>query len=182
VTSIRERAFAFCGGLTSVSFGNSVRIIGEKAFYGCTGLTSLTIPNSVTYIREGAFAYCKGLDEVTIGSSVMHLYGGAFANCDDLKTVYCLAEKVPYTYDDAFLDTNTQNATLYVPATCLNDYKKKLPWNRFGTIRAIDDLTGVMEMSAQGQAAPYYTLDGRRITGQPTKGICIHNGRKVVVK
>ena len=28
----------------------------------------------------------------------------------------------------------------------------------------------------------YYTLDGRRMTGQPTKGIYIQNGRKVVIK
>ena len=28
----------------------------------------------------------------------------------------------------------------------------------------------------------YYTLDGRRVTGQPTKGIYIQNGRKLVIK
>lgn len=33
---------------------------------------------------------------------------------------------------------------------------------------------------ANGQAAPCYTLDGRRVTGQPTKGVYIQDGKKVL--
>ena len=55
VTSIGERAFYDCDGLTSVTIGNSVTSIGSEAFEYCRGLTSVTIPNSVTSIGDGAF-------------------------------------------------------------------------------------------------------------------------------
>ncbi len=42
VTSIGERAFYRCNGLTSVTVGNSVTSIGSEAFFGCYGLTSVT--------------------------------------------------------------------------------------------------------------------------------------------
>ena len=36
----------------------SVTSIGDRAFYGCTGLTSITIPNSMTSIEQYAFDGC----------------------------------------------------------------------------------------------------------------------------
>ena len=42
----------------------SVTSIGERAFYGCTGLTSITIPSSVTSIGEYAFQNCTGLTSI----------------------------------------------------------------------------------------------------------------------
>ena len=55
VTSIGDRAFSSCSGLTSVNIPNSVTSIGYGAFLGCTGLTSVIIPNSVTSIDNSAF-------------------------------------------------------------------------------------------------------------------------------
>ena len=66
VTSIGDRAFYYCSGLTSVTIPNSVTSIGEKTFYGCSGLTSITIPNSVTSIGSMAFYECSGLKSVNI--------------------------------------------------------------------------------------------------------------------
>lgn len=58
VTSIGERAFHDCSGLTSIEIPNSVTSIGDWAFFYCTGLTSVTIPNSVTNIGKDAFQHC----------------------------------------------------------------------------------------------------------------------------
>lgn len=52
VTSIGERAFYRCSGLTSVTIPSSVTSIGHQAFYECSGLTSVNIPDGVTTIGE----------------------------------------------------------------------------------------------------------------------------------
>ena len=46
VTSIGDRAFYYCSGLTSVAIPNGVTSIGGSAFYGCNGLTSV-VSNAV---------------------------------------------------------------------------------------------------------------------------------------
>ena len=87
VTSISEKAFFGCGGLTSVTIGNSVTSIGNDAFIGCSGLTSVTIPNSVTSIGNEAFYNCKGLTSVTIPNSVTSIGSSAFSGCSGLTSV-----------------------------------------------------------------------------------------------
>ena len=70
VTSIGDRAFDNCTGLTSVTIGNGVTSIGNSAFYGCTSLTSVTIGSGMTSIGDSAFWYCYKLVEVYNKSSL----------------------------------------------------------------------------------------------------------------
>lgn len=42
-----------------ITFDNGPTSIGEKAFYGCSGLTSINIPTSVTNIGSSAFYNCN---------------------------------------------------------------------------------------------------------------------------
>jgi len=81
-----------------------------QTFYGCANLTRITIPESVTLIDYSAFA-----------------------NCAELTDVYCYAEKVPYTENDAFKDSYIEYATLHVPASSLEQYKATAPWSDFGS-------------------------------------------------
>ena len=87
VTSIGYAAFVFCSGLTSVTIGNSVTSIGDSAFGGCSGLTSVTIPNSVTSIGDHAFQECSGLTSVTISNSVTSIGDYAFYYCSGLTSI-----------------------------------------------------------------------------------------------
>ncbi len=68
ITSIGDKAFYECTGLTSVDIPNSVTSIGDLAFVGCSGLTSIDIPNSVTKIGDGAFKRCTGLTSMVVES------------------------------------------------------------------------------------------------------------------
>ena len=81
VTSIGDRAFEGCSGLTSATIPNSVTSISFYAFGGCSGLTSVTIPNSVTSIGSSAFNGCSSLTSVTIPNSVISIGNYAFAYC-----------------------------------------------------------------------------------------------------
>jgi hypothetical protein len=87
VTSIAERAFNGCRGLTSVKIPNSVTSIGVCAFWGCSGLTSIEIPNSVTSIGRYAFEWCSGLTSVEIPNSVTSIGNWTFENCNGLTSV-----------------------------------------------------------------------------------------------
>lgn len=87
VTSIGEKAFIDCPGLTSVTIPNSVTCIGGSAFYGCPGLISVTIPNSVTSIGATSFQNCSGLTSITIPNSVTTIEDGAFENCYGLTSI-----------------------------------------------------------------------------------------------
>ena len=83
VTSIGDRAFSGCSGLTSVTIPDCVTSIGSEAFRGCIGLTSVTIGNGMTSIEKYAFSGCLGLTSVTIPDSVTSIGYDAFADCSE---------------------------------------------------------------------------------------------------
>ena len=53
-------------GCKNTIIPNSVTSIGERAFYDCSGLTSVTIPNSVTSIGNFAFSECSGIEVMSV--------------------------------------------------------------------------------------------------------------------
>ncbi len=64
VTTIGEKAFSYCVGLTSITIPNSVTTIGEYAFENCTNITELTIPINVTLVGDYAFQDMHNLKSV----------------------------------------------------------------------------------------------------------------------
>ena len=101
VTSIGERAFNGCTGLTKVTIPNSVTSIGIEAFSECTNLTLVTIPNSVTTISESTFKRCTGLTSVTIPNSVTSIGVAAFSGCSNLTSI-TIPNSVTYINGSAF--------------------------------------------------------------------------------
>ena len=156
--------------------------IGTSAFRKCSRLTSITIPEGVTTIGSNAFYGCKNLASIVLPKSIRYVSGEAFANCPELLNVYCNAESVPSTEADAFDGSYPEYATLYVPASAIENYKTTAPWSSFGKIAAIET-SGIENADADAAyASPViYDLSGRRMT-HPEKGIYIINGCKVVIK
>ena len=159
-------------GCENTAIPNSVKSIDNYAFSDCSSLTEVTIPNSVTAIGSYAFYKCSGLTELTIPNSVTTIGSYAFAGCSGLTDVYCYAEKVPSTNSYAFYGwpEYVSNATLYVPRASIEAYKTTSPWSGFGTIKAIEDVTGVKSVDAGGNSGSL--PDGKYLRG----------GRLVIVK
>lgn len=115
VNSIRDWAFSYCTGLTSVIIPSSVTYIGWTAFRGCTGLTSVTISEGITGIGSGALDGCTGLKSVTIPSSVTRIENRAFSGCSGFISI-SVDEDNP-TYDsrnncNAIIETKSNTLLL----------------------------------------------------------------------
>ena len=162
VTSIGDRAFEGCSGLTSVTIGNSVTSIGKYAFAGCWGLTSVTIGNSVTSIGDYAFTDCSGLTSVTIGNSVTSIGYDAFRGCSGLTKLVSLAVEPPICGRGAFEKVDKTTCQLLVPEESINKYKTADQWKEFLYILGYD---GVDDVSVDSQNAVYevYNLQGVRV-------------------
>ena len=77
----------------------------------------------------------------------------------------------------------TAACTLYVPAESVELYKAAPVWKNFDV--QANTGTGIVPMSdvRSKMSDVWFTLDGRRLDGQPAQhGIYIHGGRKVVIK
>jgi uncharacterized protein YjdB len=131
VTYIGSYAFKECSSLTSIIIPNKVTFINSYVFKECTSLSTILIPNGVTSIGKGSFEGCSHLTIVSINKDILEIDNRAFANCTALTNVYCFAEDIPNTAEDAFEESNIQNATLRVPAVSLDAYKAEMPWSNF---------------------------------------------------
>ena len=185
VTSIGERTFKGCSGLTSITIGNSVKSIGENAFSDCSALTSITIPNSVTSIGGGAFHNCTGLSSfrfpsqletlsvnvlsdcnvkyIIIPASVRTIKQGAFVSCKSLQDVYCLAKDVPTTHNTTFYNLNTKQVTLHVYSESVNKYSSADVWKTLKQVVALtsDEIASFEELDYSKKVAVdglYYYL------------------------
>ena len=164
VKTIEAGTFRNCISLTSVTIPSSVKTIGSDAFLNCSSLTSVTIPSGVTMIERNTFDCCSSLTSVTIGSSVRYIYSKAFASCPELTDVFCLAEKVPSTESDAFQDTHIEYATLHVPDSSIDAYKREEPWKNFKDIVSLDvQSIRNLQYASPADCIDIYSIDGKLI-------------------
>lgn len=182
VTSIGERAFEYCRALTSVSLPNSITSIESITFGGCWSLESIDIPQSVTSIGEFVFSNCSNLASITLPNSVTSIGTGAFGNCTSLSTIENQS-KTPVECTPHFREEIYSTATLYIPTGTLASYRKVAPWMNFLNI-AEKEFNGINGTSAEGKPSPMITVIGGTviisgIAGDESISICDMQGRTV---
>ena len=125
----------------------TVTSVREWAFSYCSGLTSVTIPTSTTTIENNAFTGCSGLKSITINSNgLLNIGGYAFADCDNIEIINCNSQRPPVATQnsaDIFSSSIYSKAIVYVPKGSLSLYYATSPWNRFSNIVEIGDITEV---------------------------------------
>ena len=169
--------------------GNSVTSIGNSAFCGCNDLTGeLVIPNNITSIGTSAFEGCANIEGLYISNSLESIGEKAFAGCEKIKEIKVGLEKPIRGAANIFADAVYDNAILYVPTGTKSLYEKREPWNLFFDIVEMD-FTGIENVKGESgtddrresKVKTVYDLNGRAVEN-PTNGIYVVNGKKVLVK
>lgn len=110
VATIYDDAFAGATGLTSVSFPQTLTLIGMRAFQETSALEAIEIPNSVVEIQSSAFQF-SGLTSITIPSSVVTLGSKVFYGSATLTDIFVDSANQSFSSTDGVL-TNKAGSTL----------------------------------------------------------------------
>lgn len=146
VTHIGNNVFYYCNKLKAIHISDLAawcNIQFDGAFFSRYHLylngkeiTNLTIPESVTSVSNYAFAKCHRLLSITIPEGLTCIGNYVFQECLNLQNIYCHAEQVPETGNNAFEKSN-YNAILHVPIASIGTYQAVEPWKNFGNIVAL---------------------------------------------
>ena len=123
VKHIRDYAFAYCQGLTSIDLPESVVSIGKRAFLGCPDLEEVKAPGLISvgaeaFYRCGKLSKCElpeslieigassfartSLEEVIIPDSIFRIGQNAFSHNDALKKV--VFPSVPFAFNETWFE------------------------------------------------------------------------------
>lgn len=112
VTTIGDKAFSGCCGLTKMTLPQSLKSIGFQAFMHCCSLTEVTLPEGLVTIGGEAFVGCWKLESITIPASVTEIVSYPFAACDALSVIsvkrgsyaawWCRTAGLPHIFTDPY--------------------------------------------------------------------------------
>lgn len=194
VTTLREDIFSGCSNLSKVKISDSVQELESGIFRYCSSLTSIEIPKGVESIRTYAFEECENLKTIFFYSNnLLDIASTAFENCPAIKEIFCYTQQPPVGEDyDVFDSSVYTNATLYVPGQQFSLYKSTIPWDKFSSIKELND-SGVYSpiLLNSNEYTSVYSLTGISLTkgdieqknnALEQSGLYIIGGKKVVVK
>lgn len=165
-----------------------------KKFTWGEGLKRL---NKATLLRD-----CKQLQTVVLPNTIEDINGNLCLNCPALRNVVSYMEREEQFKQMSgrnyyqFTNVDKTLCTVYCPDGLVEMYENSGVWRVLSedfesngplTIRPMSEYlpTGIEETAAQPHTQDgneWYTIDGRRTVKPNTKGIYIHNGRKILMK
>ena len=179
VKYIGSGAFEYCNELTSITLPSSLEGIGEWAFSGCMVLARVDLPQGIKTIGAQAFYSCGSFMELTLPNSLEYIGDCAFAGCIYLSSIYSEINDPFIIFENTF--DFREDQTLYVPIGTINDYKSTNYWWRFANIEE-DELLTIDNAAIDYEGKDViYDIQGRRVNN-PTEGIYITKGKKIVIK
>ena len=116
VTTIGEKTFVGCVGLTSISLPESLASIGNSAFSLCLGLTgTLSISEGIKIIGEKAFGNCIGLSSIVLPESLVSIGNHAFEECKGISAINVHPDNVNLSSIDGIVYDKTQTTVILCP-------------------------------------------------------------------
>ena len=178
--------FAYCKKLEKVYLPENLTQIGAGMFMGCSNLKSIEIPTGVTHIGEQAFLDCSSLKMIDLPESVHYIGSFAFFGCM-LDTLVIRGQLDSQSVQMYLFDGLMESAVVFTLPMQIESFKNLFA----GIVQSLEDYfkdfqnTDNIKFPVRpnhGIASTTYSLEGRRLTQQPRKGVYIRDGRKVVVK
>ena len=177
VSFIGGSAFKECTSLETIVLPSSLSVTENNMFSGCTSLKTVTIPDGMTDVGSYMFKNCTSLNELDLPESVNLIGWWAFSGCklDYLVIRGELKYLDRYVFD--MMDTSTVVYTLASQVEKIKEFYS-------GVVLPLEEYTSGIRSTeySSDKNASVYDLQGRRMSGNPTKGIYIQNGKKYVVK
>ena len=184
--------------LSSVNVGgidHQVTGIQEDAFYSAWWITNtLLLPEGIESVGKWAVSSCYNLKKIVLPSTITNIEEYAFSNNPNLQSVVSHIQDPPEISDNTFFDrswnSDTQQynnspspATLYVPIGTKAKYENISGWTQFANIMESEEATnGILMMESEApHDGSWYNLQGIKVNN-PTKGVFVRNGRKVVLR
>ena len=178
--TIGRSAFSYCTSLKAIDIPASVETIDFGAFSHCTSLEKITLPDGLKTIGMWAFSWCP-IETITFGSALEHIGDDAFYDCTSVTDIYCYADPSKlfwaYNMSDFKPDKATKCHVRDVSAWSYFFNRENVTF--VGDLDDYDAIKDIAPSPSEGSDA-WYTLDGVKFSGKPTKpGIYITGGRKV---
>lgn len=99
VTTIAENAFKDNEAITSVSFPDTIEVIGEAAFLNCKQLRHVEFPKDRVpslFIDENGFSYCDIQNTLVLQADSLRIGESAFSGNYNLPTVIVLGNEIVF--------------------------------------------------------------------------------------
>ncbi len=161
-------------GIYHVVIGEGIVNLPASSFYMEIGITDLVLPSTLVSIGIDAFGECWNLETITCNA----VNPPALATAGNETSVFYDNDK--QTWDQIPIPTLKR---IVVPAASIDAYKAAPGWSVYAAYITDGTSTSLSSLSAEQRTAVegWYTLDGKRLQGEPSaRGFYIHNGKKII--